>query len=81
MTYSDSFLHVYSVVHMCKFSGRGHVIIIIIPFLTFAYAGPIDIVITTIVASCYHATKLLYKKLESRLLDYLALSLLNICQG
>ena len=42
---------------------------------------PIDIVITTIVASCYRVTKLLYKKLESSLIDYLSLSLVNYTLG
>ena len=41
----------------------------------------IDIVITTIVASCYHATNLLNKKLESILLDYLSLSLVSYTLG
>ena len=41
----------------------------------------INIAIATIVASCYHDTKLLYKKLESSLIDYLSLSLVNYTLG
>ena len=42
---------------------------------------PIDIMITTIVASWYHATKLLYKKVERIVLDYLSFSLVNYTLG
>ena len=57
---------------MPKFSERGHVIIIIIiRFSVRLRAREVDRYRN------HHATKLLYKKLESSLLDYLALSLVK----
>ena len=62
---------------MRKFSGRGHVIIIIIRFSACVRAREADRY-----RDCDHrATKLLYKKLESSPLDYLAFSLVNYTLG
>ena len=65
---------------MRKFSGRGHVIIIIIPFsVRLREANRYrDRDRHGFLLSYY---KLLYKKLESRLLDYLALTLVSYTLG
>ena len=57
---------------MRKSSGRGHVIIIIIGF---SVSVCVQIDISRSRPSWHRATKLLYTKLESSLLDYLSLSI------
>ena len=54
----------YCAVRMHKFSGRGHIIIIIFIWFSVCVRGPMYMAIATIGASCYRATKLLYKKLK-----------------